>query len=698
MQNSLSKSLVLRATCAALFLAASSVWAQAAPKTEIGLTSRFHPPITQQGDDTTPRPYNYQAPQPLALPSGEELKTITVKDRNFQITHVAKASDIIKSKKPEVQAQLETAGLALYQTDDEALFFKGTGGGGLKSKERLIVENCTFTLDFNQGNVTFWEPRRTAIFVDGYREVVIRNCVFVSMMKLDDPVRKVNSSINAQDCLNVQIENCYFEGLTNWMRGHVTVFACGPTSITNCEVAGQRQGNNWACGGGIWVANGIGEGKLGTPMHADKPELMIYPSGPLLIDQCNVHDQKGTLNTDGIYVQSIHPFLIRNSRVSNWGDDSLIDVGFRDSAKGNYNGQRLVNHGAIGVIENCEFEGGYIKDSVGAGGGIVFRNNLVKNAWFFPYVFDGGSWYVTGNRIEDLTGPLISGYNYGTSGWAPPEGMLIGGSKYYFYNNFISTRAGVSIPALYVSTPIATSALKGNVIADFNTYALPSAPQLWADDRSVKRQDATLTAWQTATGNDKHSQIGAFAPTLLQNAEKTPVSYPGNLPTQWGRGALGPTAPLGPSASLKSKAQILAMEVRAKMELNASIGSYPAEYFRVSERRGNDWIHPNKDAEGGQYRLWEAKNGDWMRFEITVFEAGTFSPRLKFYNQSSAGQLQLAVDGQDVGAPVALAPAGTTFAPVKLGAGNHWVTLTLQTPAAEKTNVRFDTLELTKAP
>lgn len=654
------------------------------------ITARLRPPKVLETESFAIEPNIYTEPAPLALPSTEALETITIRDQDFVITAVAPGSDILLSKKPE-DHETAKAGLALHAGDGTNLVFKGTGGAGLRSKERLIVENCTFVIDFQKGNFGLWDARRCAIYVDGYKEVLIRNCVFVSKALKTDPERKVNASVYIQDSVRVQIEDCYFEGMSNWMRGHVTVYACGPTSIRRVEVSGQKQGTNLAAGGGIWVGNGIGEGKLGAPIHADQPELMIYPSGPLLVESCNVHDQRGVSNADGIYVQSIHPFLIRNCRVDNWMDDSLIDVGFRDSARGTHQGKPMANHGAVGVIENCEFGKGYIKDSVGAGGGVVFRNNVMRDAWFFPYIFDGGSWLVIDNRIEELGGPMISGYNYGTRGWAAPEGMLINGSKFFFFRNFIASKPDSTLPALFVSPPNPASPLKGAIVSDSNAFHFPIAPMLWAEDRAVSRTDRTLADWQTATGNDRTSTLASKRTDPVPTLSELPVSLPPGVPPLPAGQPVGLVGPVGPSPAVKGIAMRLSTTARSQLPADGD-HTYEFESLRVIEQGGADKIFPGKDAGGGAYRLWTAREGQCMTWEITVFAAGSVVPRLTLLEPKPVGKLSLLIDGKAVGAATDVAEQ-MSFPAIELSPGLHAIQLELS-QAPENLNLRIDRLRL----
>ncbi len=350
---------------------------------------------------------------------------------------------------------------AVYEHADQTLFFKGSGRGGRESRERLIIEDCTFVMDFKEGNFGAWDALRSAIYVEGYREVIVRRCTFVSKGLPGDPPRKTNASITVYDSLNVLIEDCTFEGKTNWMRGHITVFCSGPTVIRRVEIKGSlhqvtgRDGNArdvWASGGGIWVGNGLGEGKVGS-MHFGNPDLMMYPSGPLVVEDCHIYNQTGRDNTDAIYIQSIHPFIVRNCRVENWRMDSLLDLGFRDTLGKSYGDAKLANHGAMGLVEHCQFGDGFIKISVGAGGGIVMRHNVFNDAWLMPYIFDGGNWYILNNQFNNVTGPLVSGRDGRTTGWAPKEGMFLRGGQVVWRNNPITLADTKRTPVLFMANP-----------------------------------------------------------------------------------------------------------------------------------------------------------------------------------------------------------------------------------------------------
>jgi hypothetical protein len=133
---------------------------------------QLHAPETQEGKDTTPRVVKWVEPQPLRLPTAETLTTITVKGQTYDIKHIASGS---KKSGDEATAAAPRAMIALYDKADEALYFRGSGRGGLESKERLVIEDCTFVIDFQEGDFETYEPRRCAVFVEGFREVLVRN-------------------------------------------------------------------------------------------------------------------------------------------------------------------------------------------------------------------------------------------------------------------------------------------------------------------------------------------------------------------------------------------------------------------------------------------------------------------------------------------------------------------------------------------
>ncbi len=472
------------------------------------IRSRLHAPLTAPKDTpmeelAKPAPFDYAPPRPLALPSDEDLATTVVRGREYAIRRVSRQRDLDTPPGTAV---------ALFEPSDEALYFKGSGTCGLESRERLVVEDCTFVLDFQEGNFQKWDAERCAIYVEGYKEVVVRHCVFVSHVTREQELRRAVGSVVAYDCQKVQVEDCYFAGRTTGWRGHVLVYCCGPTSIRNIEVRGIRDGSGWLCGGGVWVATGLGEGKLGV-MHQKEPERMIYPPGPLLVENAWIHDQTGRENTDGIYVQSVHPFLLRNCKLENWRDDALLDLGFRDAASRNWDGLPLRNHGAIGVVENCELVRGasksFVKTSVGAAGGVVFRHNVLRNLWVMPYIFDGGTWYFAGNDFTDLTGPFLCGDDQRGGGWEP--GMLKGGSRLAFYRNRFQCREGAKVQCFFRAKK--AGAFRTGLSMDGNAYDLQGASVAkWIDDKSGELTAKTLEEWQALFGADRHSVLGADVP------------------------------------------------------------------------------------------------------------------------------------------------------------------------------------------
>ncbi len=499
------------------------------PTTVADLGTWPHAPLTIARDEPTPpidRPW--REPNVPELPTAEALRTVTVRGRTFEITGVH----------PDANG---APGLALHEPGDRALYFTGTGGGGLRSGERLIVEDCTFVLDFREGDFARWDARRCAVFVQGYREVLVRRCRFVSRGGRDDPARKTNASVTCYDCLRVQIEDCSFAGKTNWMRGHVTVFCCGPTRVRRVEVSGIPDEAGGVCGGGVWIANGLGEGKIGT-LHADEPELMLYPSGPAVIEDCHIRDQRGRHNADGIYIQSIHNYVIRNCKVSDWGKDALVDVGFRDTSVRRWRGRRLRNHGSMGLIEHCEFAGGFLKDSVGAGGGLIFRGNLLRNCWLMPYIFDGGGWWVVGNAFVEQSVPVLSGFDGATGGWGPV--MFANGSRAFVYGNLVRTSAERPPAALYVANKHPDTPLTEHVVADWNAYDLAGEPRYFARDVAAGKTWPDFAAWRQSTCRDRHSVAADAIPPAFRAAGAIPL--PGGLTFRPGPIKPGLTGPVGP--------------------------------------------------------------------------------------------------------------------------------------------------------
>jgi hypothetical protein len=641
--------------------------------TDAEIAARLHAPIVAaEGATTTdiftPRPYTYVEPRPLALPSTEDLKTVTIRDREYTIRRTARWPAGMTPEKAKAE------GLALYEKNDEALFFLGSGGGGLKSRERLVVEDCTFVLDFQQGDFEKWDAKRCAICVEGYKEVLVRNCVFVSKTLMSQEIRRTVGSVLAYDCQKVQVEECFFAGRTTGWRGHVLVFCCGPTAIRNIEVRGLKQGDQWACGGGIWVASGVGEGKIGW-VHQDNPELMIYPPGPLLVENAWVHDQIGRENNDGIYVQSVQPFLVRNSKVENWRDDSLMDVSFRDSGGKGYDGKKLVNHGGVGVVENCEFRKGsaksFVKNSVGAGGGIVFRNNVFQDVWVMPYIFDGGGWWFAGNEFIDLSGAAICGDDGRGGGWEP--GMFQNGSAMYFYNNLFRARPGAK-PNTMMVTKNAAALIKG-VRMDYNVYDLNSGSVgawLMEEQKERKAVCKSFAEWQKASGADEHSVLGKETLDVFKAVRPDTVKLPGGLPMTFGAAKAGLTGPVGvtnPKVLAKAKALCDAFEkgyaaANAQIEIeDMAVLEKTAGLTEKLDKRG--WYG------GGAARFIEAKEvGESIKLEFKIEAGGRFRANVSVV-KGEQGACEYLVDDK----PLAKEP-------VQLEAGAHKLTCkVVQAPA-----------------
>jgi hypothetical protein len=624
--------------------------------------ARFAAPATQPGVSTTPIVRPYVEPTPLHLPSEEPLDTISIKGKTYTINKLSEATRGIA----EARKQPGWAGLYQHADATAAITLISKAAGGRVSSDRLVVEDCTFVIDFTEGDFEQWEPMRAAIYVEGFKEVVVRNCVFISKARGRDPLRKVVGSIVAYDCLNLKVDNCYFEGRTTGWRGHVLAFCCGPTHISNVEVNGRGD-----AAGGIWLATGIGEGKLGW-MHADKPELMIYPAGPALIENSFIHDQKGKENSDGIYVQSIHPFLIRNCRVDNWGDDSLIDVGFRDTAPNKYDGETLVNHGYIGVVERSEFTRGWIKSSVGLGGGLVFRGNRVgEGAWMFPYVFDGGSWWVVGNRFDPLTGVIVSGKNAQTDGWTPKEGMFIRGSQMKLFSNEFATRDGAAPTKPLFVAGAKPGPLGEAIRSDYNHYAM-QLPKVWASD--VAGDITSIEEWRRATKNDVNSIVGAGS---LADLRAAPIDLPGGITFTPGAVTTGLTGPVGLSDS--------AVAARAKL-WSAKVAAELAQLSAVVEAESLADVHGTATAKhekrnwasGGSYvAIVAAERGHTWGGTLQSTLNGRYRVAAGIAN-SKGGTWKLAIDGQDVGTAALPVKRGTVeFGDAVLTSGPHLIELTL---------------------
>jgi len=653
--------------------------------------------------DFTPHSVPWVEPPLLTLPSAEELETFTVKGRTYDIKKISPGAGKDRAKP-----------IADFNNANEALYFRGTGGGGLRSKERLIVEDCTFIIDFKEGEFETWSPRRAGIFVEGFREVLVRNCVFISKARKTDPLRKVIGSVIAYDCVNVQVEDSYFEGRTIGFRGHVLAFCCGPTQLKNLEVNGKGEST-----GGLWVASGFGEGKVGWE-HQDNLELAIYPPGPLRVENCWIHDQKGKENSDGIYVQSVRPFLIRNCKVEKWSEDSLIDVGFRDVGR-KWKTGFTVNHGGLGLVENCEFSDGWVKDSVGLGGALIFRNNTLRKAWFFPYAFDGGQWYVLSNKFE-LGGAICSGRNGQTTGWTPPEGMLTHGSKMHLYNNVFESKDARQRP-LYIGGA-KPAALKDVIVADYNVYAM-AAPKTWAlESKGIDTEYKTLDEWRAQTGNDKNSVLGAGTREQFSKVDPSTLKLPSGFKMEFGEAPAGLTGPVGvlskavldkakemravTEKELSDPAVIAAIDAAEKARAAGVVEKRETVKVVQAERDGKKLkfefenlplagkTYPSNAAKasGGAYSLWVAKQaGDSLGFTVDVPTAGTYTIFLKTTSQQDRVELQLEVNGKSVGAPVKTT-SEMDFGKTALLAGPQKFSVRLVSPADSPKKLRFDRLDL----
>jgi len=621
----------------------------------------LHPPLTADEPSFEPRPYTYVEPAPLDLPSDEDLSTTIVEGRHYHIKRVpAGAYDPAR----------ETDGARIFENDNEALYFRGTGDSGKHSNERLIVRNCTFVIDFEPGDhpggdFKRWDPRRGAIVVEGYKEVLIQNCVFVSRATKHDPIRKIIGSIVANYCLKVQIDQSYFEGATLGWRGHILVWGGGPTEITNVEIAGAKQGTTYAMGGGIWVAHGE---KIGWT-HGGNPEYMIYPNGPLRIENVYIHDQEGDKNTDGIYIQSIQPYLVRNTRVENWkGQDSLVDVGFRDTFQG-FRGKRLVNHGAVGVIEHSHFAEGYVKCSVGLAGGLIFRHNIMERSWMFPYVFDGGSWYVLGNRFEDMTGVAVSGRNAQLDGWTPGEGMFARGSQMHLMGNEFQNREGRRLPALFVNNN-GRSPLQKVIVADHNTYLLDPMPGAWALEQTTQTR-YTLEQWREF-GNDRQSDVGRSG----GHVQVPPKSLPGGLTFDMSKptepGLIGPTGVTDPAVLEKAKK----LSAEAKDAYDRRYVEIEFEDMEIVDRTEGLKMafKPSSFWSGrGTLRI-EPEAGQDVTFRFDVPHAGRYRVRTRSVDAGPPTPAAMFIDGKVLDERFNAAAGGNDHGLLQLESGEHKLT------------------------
>ena len=145
-----------------LFVWPTMVFAQV---TADGVPPRLHPPMTSAQEDWSPRPHTYVEPAELRLPSAEELKTVEVRGREFHIRRTPAKAYL--SDEQQRQAEDEGIAFGFFDRDDESLYFWGGGGGGRFSHERLVVEDCTFVIDFEPGmhpggDFGRWDPHRAA--------------------------------------------------------------------------------------------------------------------------------------------------------------------------------------------------------------------------------------------------------------------------------------------------------------------------------------------------------------------------------------------------------------------------------------------------------------------------------------------------------------------------------------------------------
>lgn len=669
--------LAFLATLHAALLASTAAAAPRSIQIPSGGEHQLTGPVTVETLDPKPIAVPWVEPKKVGLPSQLDLQTTTVKGRTYKIVRAPKAAQTFqynrwlatagkgKSTDKPPEGFDATLAFSTYDKEDEALAFYGSGRGGLESKERLIVEDCTFIIDFEEGDFGKFTPTRSAIYVDGYNEVLVRRCIFISKGKAKDPIRKTTASIYAADCQKVQVEDCYFEGRTIGWRGHINIWSCGPTSISDCEINGKG-----GPAGGVWVATGLGEGKIGYAHQNGDPELVIYPAGPVLVENCYIHDQEGKENSDGIYIQSARPYLIRNCKVEKWKEDSLVDLGFRDTSK-RWGERWMVNHGGIGMVEHCELADGWIKDSVGLAGGLIFRNNLVKNAYFFFYAFDGGSFYAVGNRFDPMARVLFSGRNEGISGWTPGEGMLAKGGKAYFYNNYM--KPGYRMNGVYIAGKKPGPA-KEVIVSDYNAYD-GEKPEVWAMEYTNDK--LPLEQWQSESGQDKHTAVAPGA-SLAQFASVPPdtVKLPGGVPMEFGEVKAGLTGPVGVAdEGTKQKAQAIA-EATAKAFREKF---FQAEVATIEPRDATlaaEVVTPSIGRDRTPFRALSGTEGQAISFSVPVEKGAAFYIGTNTTQGATSGEWQLLVDGKPVGEPMELNAKGGTVmhGSAELTAGDHVIT------------------------
>lgn len=659
-----------------------------------------YPPVTIDQPDTAPRPVAWVEPPPLDLPSDEDLATTTLKGRTYHIVRRSKGgADAqyrrwLASQGRAPEGFDPKAAFAVFDADDESPAFIGSGGAGRFSRERLIVEDCTFLIDFAEGDFEKFDPLRSAIYVEGYREVVVRRSVFISMLPQSAPIRRAIASIYAADCVRVKVEDCYFEGRTTGWRGHINLWGCGPTHIDRVEING-----NGGPAGGIWVATGVGEGKIGFPHQDSDPKLTIYPPGPLRIENAHIHSQKGKENSDGIYIQSVRPYLVRNCKVERWGDDSLIDVGFRDTSKP-FGGRFAENHGGLGVVERCEFADGWIKDSVGLGGGLVFRYNRVRNAFFFPYAFDGGSWYVVSNRFDPIPRVLVSGRNNQTDGWTPGEGMLARGGKMVVYNNVVRKQggAGGAFAAMFVAGG-KPGPVTRVVRSDFNIYDVAGLEQhtVFAIEHDGAR--LSLEKWREATGNDGHSVIGPGGLERFAEVDPGVIGLPGGeaMRMRMGPAEIGLTGPVGVADPATMRR---AREHSARINAEAALRRFGVEIEALPIDEGSTLAIKKESrtwAGGrGYLTLSPTQSGQRAAFRFTAPDDRRYYLWARLLGGKGSPRFRVLIDGQPVAEDVTLTSerrGSVELGQATLTGGEHTLTLESLGPGA----VDLDGLSFTDA-
>lgn len=351
-------------------------------------------------------------------------------------------------------------------------------------KERVVIEDCEIDLRFpakHFGNV--------GIFIFACKDVTLRN---VRVRGLTDGA-EASGGIRIFDADQTLIEDCSIQG--SFDRENLELRDCGPATIRRVESRGRRVGDGYRSGSGIWVANGRGESKL-LPANPDRPR---YPSRGLRIEDCVVADCTGTANKDGIYIQSIRDFIVRRCRVENWRHDGLVDVGFRDTK-----GDRP-NHGGTGRFEDCDFHAGYLKVTVGAAGGITFRNCRSRGVSYVPYFFDGGTVYFEKCVFDGFADAAWVGnpnaFAVNQQGdWLPDPQDTYGRSSVTRFND-CDFRDRELREAFLLGNP--KHPFVRFFAGDRNTYDLPN---LKVFARDVTGVIPSFAEWRRRTGNDRNSR------------------------------------------------------------------------------------------------------------------------------------------------------------------------------------------------